>query len=211
VVTLLLFDANGDANGDASGAGQPIEAFYPDVVRALRALPVTRIVLDGELVAFDASGHPSVKLLAQRVENIGKGSAHRATTSTPVVLVAKDLLAIGDADVRRLPLTKRRELLARVLPELGFLRASPPLEGALEPILAFCTEHGVPGVVAKKKSSPYASDPGAWIYVPAVKAGAAPRPRTTVDHRAADARAVLRRVEVTNRLGEGQSFATARV
>jgi bifunctional non-homologous end joining protein LigD len=191
VVTLLLFDAR--------GVGQPIEAFYPDVVRALRALPVTRIVLDGELVAFDASGHPSVKLLAQRVERIAKGSAHRATTSTPVVLVAKDLLAIGDADVRRLPLTKRRALLARVLPDLGFLRASPPLEGALAPILAFCTEHAVPGVVAKKKSSPYASDPGAWIYVQAGKAGAAPKPRTTVDHRAADARAVLRRVEVTNR------------
>lgn len=188
VVTLLLFDA--------SGAGQPIEAFYPDVVRALRALPVTRIVLDGELVAFDASGHPSVKLLAQRVEKIAKGSAHRATTVTPVVLVAKDLLAIGEVDVRRLPLTRRRELLARVLPELGFLRASPPLEGALAPILAFCAEHGVPGVVAKKKSAPYASDAGAWVYVPA---GSAPKPRTTVDHRAADARAVLRRVEVTNR------------
>ncbi|MEA2747092.1 MAG: bifunctional non-ous end joining protein LigD [Myxococcales bacterium] len=188
VVTLHIFDA--------SGVGQPIEAFYPDVVRALRALPASRIVLDGELVAFDASGHPSVKLLAQRVEKIAKGDTHRATTVTPVVLVAKDLLALGDVDVRRVPLTKRRALLARVLPELGFLRASPPLEGALAPILGFCTEHGVPGVVAKKKSAPYANDAASWIYVPT---GSTPRPRTAVDHRAADARAVLRRVEVTNR------------
>ena len=203
VVTLLLFDA--------SGVGQPIEAFYPDVVRGLRALPVTRIVLDGELVAFDATGHPSVKLLAQRVKTIATGSAHRATTVTPVILVAKDVLAVGDADVRGLPLTKRRELLARVLPELGFLRASPPLEGALEPILAFCEAHGVAGVIAKKKSAPYTSalalTSGAdsaqrrgakpsWVFVPA---GSAPRQRTTVDHRAADARAVVRRVEVTNR------------
>jgi ATP-dependent DNA ligase len=73
VVTLLLFNA--------TGAGQPIEAFYPDVMRALRALPVTRVVLDGELVAFDASDHPSVKLLAQRVERIASGSALRATTA----------------------------------------------------------------------------------------------------------------------------------
>jgi bifunctional non-homologous end joining protein LigD len=188
VVTLHVFDA--------SGVGQPIEAFYPDVVRALRALPASRIVLDGELVAFDASGHPSVKLLAQRVEKIAKGNAHRATTVTPVVLVAKDLLALGDVDVRRVPLTTRRALLARVLPELGFLRASPPLEGALAPILGFCTEHGVPGVVAKKKSAPYTNDAASWIYVPT---GSTPRPRTAVDHRAADARAVLRRVEVTNR------------
>jgi bifunctional non-homologous end joining protein LigD len=190
VVTLHLFDA--------SGVGQAIEPFYPDVVRALRALPFSRLVLDGELVAFDASGHPSVKLLAQRVEKIAKGNAHRATTITPVVLVAKDLLALGDADVRPLPLVVRRELLTSVLPELGFLRASPPLEGALAPILAFCTEHDVTGVVAKKKSSPYALDPkkASWTLL---ATGAAPRPRVTVDHRAADARAVLRRVTVTNR------------
>ena len=200
VVTLLLFDA--------SGAAQPIEAFYPDVVRALRALPVARVVLDGELVAFDATGHPSVKLLAERVKRIAKGEMLRATTVTPVVLVAKDLLAVGDekrvADVRALPLTKRRKLLARILPELGFLRASPPLEGAVTPILAFCAEHGMSGVVAKKKSAPYAkagahgadgAEPS-WVFVPA---GTAPRDRVTVDHRAADARAVLRRVDVTNR------------
>jgi bifunctional non-homologous end joining protein LigD len=192
VVTLQLFGA--------SGAGQPIEAFYPDVVRALRALPCTRLVLDGELVAFDPSGHPKASLLAQRVEKIAKGDAHRATTTTPVVLVAKDLLALGDADVRTLPLATRRELLGAVLPEIGFLRASPPLEGELAPILAFCAEHGVPGVVAKKKSSPYAVDSKtpSWFYV-GTREGAPARPRTSVDHRASDARAVLRRVNVTNR------------
>lgn len=192
VTTLQLFDA--------SGVGQRIEAFYPDVVRALRALPCTRIVLDGELVAFDASGHPRASLLAQRVEKIAKGDAHRATTSTPVVLVAKDLLVLGDADVRTLPLATRRELLEAALPELGFLRASPPLEGELATILAFCAEHGVAGVVAKKKSSPYAVDSKtpSWLYVGA-RDGAPARPRTSVDHRASDARAVLRRVNVTNR------------
>ncbi|MDB4937480.1 MAG: ATP-dependent ligase [Labilithrix sp.] len=183
---------------DAGGAGQPIEAFYPDVVRALRALPFSRIVLDGELVAFDASGHPSVKLLAQRVEKIAKGDAHRATTNTPVVLVAKDLMALGDADVRPLPLVTRRELLSAVLPELGFLRASPPLEGALAPILAFCAEHDVAAVVAKKKSSTYTLDPKKQPWT-LLSTGAPPRPRVTVDHRASDARAVLRRVDVTNR------------
>lgn len=190
VVTLQLFDIRGVA--------QPIEAFYPDVVRALRALPLPRIVLDGELVAFDSSGHTSVALLAKRVENIAKGDTHRATTQTPVVLVAKDLLVLGDADVRTLPLSDRRELLARVLPELGFLRAAPPLAGALAPIRAFCAEHGMPSLVAKKKSSPYSRDPkkAAWIEIPT---GTAARRRTSVDHRASDARAVLRRVDVTNR------------
>jgi bifunctional non-homologous end joining protein LigD len=191
VVALHLFDAG-------ASAPQSIEAFYPDVVRALRALPFARIVLDAELVAFDASGHPSPRLLAQRVEKIAKGDLHRATTETPIVLVAKDLLAIGEADLRSLPLVTRREMLGAVLPEIGFLRASPPLEGPLPTILAFCAEHGIPGVIAKKKSSVYATDSkkAAWHYVPS---GLAPRSRPPIEHDVSEARAVLRRVPVTNR------------
>jgi bifunctional non-homologous end joining protein LigD len=189
LVTLHLFDAAGP---------QAIEAFYPDVVRALRALPLARVVLDGVLVAFDPSGHPNLRLLAQRVERIGRNDAHRATTSTPVVLVAKDVLALGDADTRPLTLVARRELLAALLPQIGFLRAAPPLEGALAPILAFCAQHDVPALVAKKKTAPYATDPkkASWLYVPT---GGAPRSRAAVDHRAVDAGAVLRRVNLTNR------------
>lgn len=193
VVTLVLFGGG--------GAGEAIEAFYPDVVRALRALPHERVALDGELVAFDATGHPSIELIAQRVEELVKGDCHLATTLSPVVLVANDLLVLGDADVRGLPLVARRELLSDVLPEIGFLRAAPPLEGGdveLERLLSFCADHGMPGVTAKKKSAPYSLDPKktAWIHVPS---GAPPAPRVAVDHHAADARAVLRRVNVTNR------------
>ncbi len=183
---------------DAAGAGQSIEDFYPDVVRALRALPCSRLALDGELVAFDASGHPSSKLLAQRVERIAKLDTHRATTLTPVVLIAKDLLAIGDADTRPLPLASRRELLAELLPAVGVVRGAPPLEGPLASILALCAELGVPGVIAKKKAAPYSLDPKKVDWI-SLDAGTAPRSRVTIDHLAADARAVHRHVNVTNR------------
>ena len=190
VVALHLFDDAGEP--------QRVEAFYPDVVRALRALPLARVVLDGTLVAFDPSGYPSLRLLAQRATQIAKNDEHRATTSTPVVLVVSDVLALGEADLRPLPLSVRREQLAELLPQIGFLRAAPPLDGPLATILAFCMQHDVPGVVAKKKSAPYSVDPRktAWHHV---ASGSAARSRATVDHRAADAKAVLRRVNVTNR------------
>ena len=190
IVSLRLWSAN--------GAPQSVEDFYPDVVRALRALPCRSVVFDGELVAFDASGRPSSKLLAQRVERIAKLDTHRATTLTPVVLVAKDLLALGDADVRPLPLDARRALLAELLPAIGFVRGAPPLEGALAPILALCAELGVLAVVAKKKASPYSVDPKKTDWV-SLDAGAAPRSRVTIDHLAADAATVHRHVNVTNR------------
>ncbi len=184
--------------GGGAGRPQAIEAFYPDVVRALRALPLARVVLDGTLVAFDASGRPRLELLAQRATRIANDDVHRAITSTPVVLVVTDVLALGDADLRPLPLATRRELLAQLLPQVGFLRAPQPLEGPLATILASCAQHDVPGVIAKRKDAPYSADPkrNAWHHV---ASGSAARSRSAVDHRAADAEAVRRRVNVTNR------------
>jgi bifunctional non-homologous end joining protein LigD len=186
---------------DASGAPTLIEAFYPEVVRALRALPVTRLVVEGKLVAFDASGHPRLSLLAQRIATIAKGDAHRATTETPVALVTEDMLVLGDADLRALPLSSRRELLSRALPALGFVRAAPPLEGALEPLISFCREHEIGALVAKPKSSPYDPKHAGWLLVStgAARGHDGASERTTVDHSAADSARALRKVVVTNR------------
>src|SRR2546422_2942175 len=37
-------------------SGMIVTARYPEVVRALRALPLDRFLLDGEIVALDAAG-----------------------------------------------------------------------------------------------------------------------------------------------------------
>lgn len=62
----------------------------------------------------------------------------------------------GCRDARRAKVcdAARHAALGRV-----FLRAAPPLEGALAPILSFCAEHGMPGVIAKQKDAPYSLDP----------------------------------------------------
>jgi bifunctional non-homologous end joining protein LigD len=175
---------------------ESIEAFYPDVVRALRALPIARIAFDGELVAFDATGHPSLPLLAQRVARLAKGEAHQAVTATPVILVVKDVLALADLDTRSLKLEARRSLVSALLPPLGFLRAASPLEGDEARVLASCASLGIAGVVAKTKGSPYAEGAGTWALLPT---GIAPRSRSAVDHKAHDRRSTLRQVVVSNR------------
>jgi bifunctional non-homologous end joining protein LigD len=173
-----------------------VEAFYPDVVRALRALPVTRAAFDGELVAFDATGHPNIALLAQRVVRLASGDAHRAITTTPVILVVKDVLALSNLDVRPLKLEKRRDLVTALLPPVGFLRAASPLEGDEAHVLATCASLGITSVIAKAKSSPYVEGPGHWTLL---STGIAPRSRSVVDHKAHDRRATLRQVVVSNR------------
>ncbi|MBX3223334.1 MAG: hypothetical protein KF795_22670 [Labilithrix sp.] len=173
-----------------------IEAFYPDVVRALRSLAVARVAFDGELVAFDATGHPNLPLLAQRVARVAKGDAHRAVTSTPVVLVVNDVLALGDLDVRTLSLEARRALVSELLPPLGFLRAATPLEGDEAHVLTTCASLGISGVIAKAKGSPYTEGRGAWTLL---STGIAPRAGAVVEHRAGDRRAARREVVVSNR------------
>ncbi|MBX3196962.1 MAG: hypothetical protein KF894_02295 [Labilithrix sp.] len=173
-----------------------IEAFYPDVVRALRSLPIGRAAFDGELVAFDATGHPNLALLAQRVARVANGEAHRAVTATPVVLVVKDVLALGDLDTRPLPLEARRALAAELLPPLGYLRAATPLEGDEARVLATCASLGIAGAIAKTKCAPYEPSRGAWTLL---ATGIAPRSRARVDHRAGARRSTLRKVVVSNR------------
>ncbi len=177
-------------------SSERIEAFYPDVVRALRALPVSQFAFDGELVAFDATGHPNLHLLAQRVARIAKGDAHRAVTTTPVVLLVKDVLALGDLDTRPMKLEDRRSIVESLLPPVGFLRAASPLEGDEARILTTCASLGITAVVAKAKGSAYADGAGAWTLL---STGLAPKSHAAIDHRAHDRRTALRQVVVSNR------------
>jgi bifunctional non-homologous end joining protein LigD len=175
---------------------ESIEAFYPDVVRALRALPVDRIAFDGELVAFDRAGHPNLGLLAKRVAQLAKGETHRAITTTPVILVVKDVLAIDDLDLRIVPLEGRRAIVDALLPPVGFLRAATPLEGDELRILSTCAALGIAAVIAKPRGSLYTEDANAWSLL---TTGIAPRSRSAVDHKAHDRQRAHRQVVVSNR------------
>src|SRR5204862_5188096 len=48
-------------------SGEEITARYPEIAAAIRALPVRRLLLDGEIVAEDESGRPSFQRLQARM------------------------------------------------------------------------------------------------------------------------------------------------
>jgi bifunctional non-homologous end joining protein LigD len=128
---------------------------YPEVATAIRALPEERVVLDGEIVAFDEHGRPDFQLLSQRIQYAGKDALGHAVR---VVYVVFDVLAIGDRDLRPVPLESRKAVLERVITEdamkSGHLRLHPTLDKG-EPLMEFCRAHKLEGVVAKKSGSPY--------------------------------------------------------
>ncbi|MET0387715.1 MAG: DNA ligase D [Polyangiales bacterium] len=130
-------------------------ALFPEIVRALRALPVQRLVLDGELVAFDARGMPSFAQLAGRIHKQDPREIAAAARLKQVQYLCFDLLAVGDLDLRRLPLQARKQLLAELLPGKGFVRALDHAVGDGRTLFKFCETYDLEGVIAKRADSTY--------------------------------------------------------
>ncbi len=139
---------------------------YPDVARAVRALPVARAVLDGEIVAFDELGHPNFQRLARRIHVRRPHDVRRAAAEVPVVYLVFDLLQLGEWDLRSVPLLQRKALLADLVQGRGRLRVLDHLEGDGRPLLQLCEAEQLEGLVAKRGDSKYA-DGGrrtdAWV------------------------------------------------
>ena len=141
---------------------------YPDVARAVRALPVDRVVLDGEIVAFDEIGHPNFQRLARRIHVRRPHDVRRAAAEVPVVYLVFDILQLGEWDLRAAPLVERKALLSDLLQGRGRLRVLDHLEGDGRPLMQLCEAEQLEGLVAKRQDSRYA-DGGrrsdAWVKV----------------------------------------------
>jgi bifunctional non-homologous end joining protein LigD len=148
--------------------GRSATAAYPEIARAVAALAPERVVLDGEIVAFDVEGRPTFERLGPRIQAERPLDVLRAQAEVPVTYLVFDILAIGDLDLTGLPLLRRKELLSEVVRGRGFLRALDHLEGSGEALFQFCREQRLEGVVSKKKMGPYKPGPQRtddWIKI----------------------------------------------
>ncbi|WP_231116280.1 ATP-dependent DNA ligase [Motilibacter rhizosphaerae] len=139
----------------------------PEVVALARALPVERVVLDGEAVALRDDGRPhAFQDTASRTGTRTPGGGDRALT--PVFF---DLLHLDGRDLLGVPLEERRAELERVVPEEHRVRALRWLPGqpvdAAEGFLAATLARGHEGVVVKDLASAYSAGRrgSAWVKV----------------------------------------------
>ncbi|HVS62845.1 MAG TPA: DNA ligase D [Thermoanaerobaculia bacterium] len=144
--------------------GHDAAALYPEVTRALRALPVGDLVLDGEIAVLDAEGRPSFSHLQQRALLSRPLDIERAALHLPATFFAFDLLAFDGRDLRGLRLLERKELLGLVAPRLGPLRCGDFVEEIGEVFYQQVERLGFEGVVAKRADSPYVGRrSGDWL------------------------------------------------
>jgi bifunctional non-homologous end joining protein LigD len=147
-------------------------AAYPDIARAVRALAAKRVVLDGEIVAFDDEGKPSFQLLGRRIHLTRPRDVRRATSDVPVTYMVFDLLQLGEHDLRSLPLVERKRMLAELIPGKGLVRVLDHIEDDATALLTFCEQRSLEGIVAKRKDSPYRLGPkrtGDWTKIKCVR------------------------------------------
>jgi bifunctional non-homologous end joining protein LigD len=147
-------------------SGEEITARYPEITAAFRALPCPRFLLDGEIIAEGETGLPSFQRLQARMGLRKPRDIEAAMARVPVRAVMFDCLGLMGHDLRELPLSQRRELLARVVPPLGTLQRSDHVLAQGEAFLAAAGEIGLEGIVAKRLASRYTGRRGAdWIKV----------------------------------------------
>lgn len=143
-------------------------ASYPEIARAVESLAPDNLVLDGEIVTFDAAGQPNFQRLAPRIHAWCAADVERARLQVPVVYLVFDLLELGPWDLRELPLVERKRLLAELVKGKGFLRVLDHIEERGDALWELIEERNLEGMVAKRTDSPYRHGPrasGEWVKV----------------------------------------------
>jgi DNA ligase D-like protein (predicted ligase) len=139
---LLLKD--GERVDIRSRNDKNLTTAYPSVAAAGRRLHAGSAVIDGEIVAVGADGHPSFQALQHR-------SAHPGHA---IVFYAFDLLHLAGEDLTGLPLEERRRKLLEVLNGSGVL-LSIELPGTSQQVIKAVQGLGLEGVIAKRRTSRY--------------------------------------------------------
>lgn len=148
---------------------RPATASFPEVVEALKTLLARSVLLDGEIITFDEEGLPSFQKLGRRIHARRPGDIRLLRDAVPVVFVAFDILALGEFDLRSVPLFERRALLNKVLRgDGGVIRTLDYFEDDGGALLSFCQDRGLEGLVTKRRDSAYRVGPdrsGQWVKV----------------------------------------------
>ena len=152
--------------------GNDYTGCFPEIARAVKALPLDECVLDGEVVVLDPEGKPSFALLQRRGRLTNPVDVRSAAVELPATYYAFDLLAAEGRDARTLPLVRRKRVLAEAVPRTGPVRYLDHIETQGEEFLRVVTSQGLEGIIAKNGESPYrAGRTAQWLKIKSDQTG----------------------------------------
>ncbi|MGH2349538.1 MAG: non-homologous end-joining DNA ligase [bacterium] len=130
---------------------------FPEVVDALYRLEVPDAVLDGEIVALDEAGRAHFQLLQSRIPMARNGARPRETAPLTIAYYVFDLLYYNGHSLLSRSLEERRRALEAVVPRGPVVRLSDAVPDTGRAFYEAAREHGLEGIVAKRKDSPYSA------------------------------------------------------
>jgi bifunctional non-homologous end joining protein LigD len=128
---------------------------YQRIADDLAKLKLTDAVLDGELVALNATGKESFSMMSAAAED----------ESVPLVYYLFDLLNLEGEDLTDLPLIERKARLEKLLKKAPKgIRYSSHIDGDGGKVIASACRLDMEGVISKRADAPYTSGRGlGWI------------------------------------------------
>ncbi|TMH62090.1 MAG: ATP-dependent DNA ligase [Betaproteobacteria bacterium] len=149
-----------------SRRGLDLSATFPGLCAELGKQGSGSMILDGEIVAFDASGKPSFGALQERAQLKAERDIASADRNAPVAFVAFDLLHFAGINLRKALYRDRRRYLAQCLlpsPLVQLVHASD--DGVA--LHAAALASGFEGVIGKRKDSRYEAGrrSASWLKV----------------------------------------------
>jgi bifunctional non-homologous end joining protein LigD len=155
-----------------SRTSREITHSYPELQELATVAGAARAVLDGEIVAFGGGTWPSFETLQQRINISSPAQIRLLAAQVPVTYLVFDLLCLDGRPLLDAPYSERRALLDG-LGLNGRHCQTPPsfTDVAGADLVAVSKQHGLEGVVAKRRESRY--EPGkrspAWRKIKNVR------------------------------------------
>lgn len=128
---------------------------YPELHDLGRVLGSCPVILDGEIVALDANGHPHFGLLERRM-HVSPTRVAEVAARVPIWYFIFDILYLGTRSTLTTSYRDRRQMLDALPLAHPRCRISPCYPGEGQAVLAVARERGLEGVMAKRLTSPYA-------------------------------------------------------
>lgn len=153
--------------------GKRISAQYPALAATLPQQVTGDVILDGEIVALNSHGRPSLRMLQQRMNLLKVSDIQRMEERIPVHFFVFDILHVDGHSLLRCPLLERKEQLRKhVHPDKNIVILKYFEEDGIGAYQA-SVEIGFEGIVAKRALSHYevGRRSPSWVKVKALRSG----------------------------------------
>jgi len=131
---------------------------FPELAGLTYHLAGHRVVLDGEVVAFEPDGRTDFARLQHRMHVSDRSEATRRSAAVPVSYVAFDLLHLDGIDLTPLPYIERRRVLGELVEAGPSWQVPAHAVGGGAALLEAARERRLEGLMAKRLDSRY--EPG---------------------------------------------------